>query len=176
MSKQYFEKFDWIKEAENAKTLSYFSIEKNSFFKKEVLEEFNNILKNSENRFRLSLHTQWDDDLHSMIIAMKKNCYVYPHKHKKSESYQIIQGKALLIYFNDSGQVEKYAVLSPKDTIVALVNADKYHALISLEDTIYTETRLGPFISNSDSLFAEWMKEENKDEYMKNIANNILGE
>lgn len=174
MNKKYFEDFDWIKKAENAKSLSYFSTKKNSFFSKELLKEFRLILKSSEDRFRLSLHNKSEDDLHSMIIAMKKDSYIYPHKHQKSESYQIIEGKALLIYFNDLGEIEKYTILSDKNSIVALVNKNKYHALISLEDTIYNETRLGPFIPQNDSIFAKWIK-ENKEEYMKNLVKSILG-
>lgn len=175
MSKLYFQKYEWIEEAENAKTLSYFSTKKNSVFSNEIMREFKYILENHEDRFRLSLHNKWDDDLHCMVIAMKKNCFVYPHKHLKSESYQIIQGKALLLYFNDLGEVEQTTTLSPEDGIIALVKHDTYHALISLEDTIYHETRLGPFISQSDSIFANWIVGD-KDKYMENLANKVLKE
>lgn len=158
--KKYFKSFDFIKQAENAKSLSFFSTIKNASFSKELYDEFSSILQNDEERFRISLHTSSEDDLHNMIIGMKKSSRVYPHKHLRSESYQIIKGKMLLVYFDDNGNIINKVLMSPKDTLVTRVDGGTYHGVVTIEDTVYHETRLGPFISQTDSIFATW--EEDK--------------
>jgi len=154
MSKKYFKSFDFIKQADGAKSLSFFTTKSNGILSKELYDEFTSILKNDEERFRISLHTSSEDDLHNMIIGMKKSSLVEPHKHKKSESYHIIKGKMLLVYFNEDGSIDKKIIMSLNDTIVSRVNGGYYHGVIALEDTIYHESRLGPFISATDSEFA----------------------
>jgi cupin fold WbuC family metalloprotein len=159
-SKKYFKSFDFIKQAYGAKSLSFFTTEQNGSFSKELYNEFSNILENYEDRFRVSLHTSSEDDLHNMIIAMKHGTRVYPHKHERSESYQIVKGKMILVYFDENGSVNKKVLMSQNDTLVARVDVGSYHGIIALEDVIYHETRLGPFISQSDSVFASWNKEK----------------
>ena len=159
-SKKYFKSFDFIKQATGAKSLSFFTTTNNGLFSKELYDEFSSILQNDEERFRVSLHTSSKDDLHNMIIGMRKSSRVYPHKHKRSESYHILKGKMLLIFFNEDGSVDKKITMSPHDTIIARVDAGSYHAVIALKNVIYHETRLGPFIAEGDSIFAT--REKNK--------------
>jgi len=175
MSKEYFKNFKWIKKVDNAKSLSFISNDRNGILSHNLYLEIIDILKDKENRFRVSLHHNNDDDLHNMIIGMKKGSYVYPHKHHKSESYHIIEGKIVLIYFNNDGSILKTSILNKDFDLVARVNKNTYHALISLEDTIYHETRIGPFISEGDSIFANWYLPNTKDEYMKQLEKTILG-
>ncbi len=156
MEKTYFKKFKWIKQAKNAKSLSFYSDIANSSFSNDLYKEFKKILNNHEERFRISLHTSSESDLHNMIIAMKKNNYVFPHKHAKSESYQIIKGSLLLIYFTEEGELKKTILLNKKENLLARVEKDTYHAAISIKDTIYHETRLGPFDPKNDSIIPKW--------------------
>lgn len=172
MSEKYFKDFNWIEEIPNAKSLSYCSTKKDASFSKKLKDEFIYILSRYEDRFRLLLHTNVDDDLHNMVIAMKKNSYVYPHKHDKSESYQIISGKMALIYFKDNGKIDNISILSCDDTIVARVDNDRFHASVALEDTIYNETRIGPFVSQTDSIYPSWC-EKNDDKFMDSILDTI---
>jgi len=174
MNKKYFKDFEWIKEVQDAKSLSFASSEKNASFSLKLKQEFLNILNNFESRFRISLHTSSKDDLHNMIIGIQKDNFVYPHRHQKSESYHIIEGKMALIYFYDNGDIDNILILDSNDILVARVDKDVYHASIALTDTIYHETRIGPFISQGDSEFAEWISED-KDSYMRSIMKNIKG-
>lgn len=160
--KKYFKSFDWIRQVDNAKSLSFVSTRVNEVFSQELYKEFKNILANDEDRFRVSLHRCKEDDLHNMIIAMKKESRVLPHKHKKSESYHLIEGKMLLFYFDIEGNVDKKITMSPEDTIVARVDKDSFHAIIALEDVIYHETRIGPFIAKDDSIFANFSKDKQR--------------
>lgn len=168
MTTDYFKDFKGIKLAKNAKSLSYFSENKNANLSQNLLNHMIYILRNKEDRFRISLHTSSDDDLHNMIIAIKKNNFVYPHKHSKSESYHILKGSVLLIYFNDNGKVINCIELNSDNYLIARVDKHQYHALISLEDSIYHETRIGPFIAKEDSIFAKWIG-ESPDNYMNNL-------
>lgn len=160
MSK-YFKNFKNIKKAENAKSLSYFCTNENSSFDFKIYKEFKNILSNSESRFRISLHINPSIDLHNMIIGLKKGEIVNPHKHKKSESYHIIKGKMLLIYFNKYGEKTKEIKLNKKHSLIARVDKNQYHMIVALEDTIYHETRIGPFDPKSDSKELKSFKYEN---------------
>ncbi len=174
MTKKYFKNFEWIKKAQNAKSLSFFSTVKNASFSFALKQEFLNILNNFESRFRISLHTSSEDDLHNMIIGIRKNSFVYPHKHQKSESYHILEGKMALIYFHNSGDIDNILILNSNDILIARVDKGVYHASIALSNTIYHETRVGPFISQGDSEFADWVTED-KDDYMRSIMNSIKG-
>jgi cupin fold WbuC family metalloprotein len=171
--KQYFKNFNSIEQVQNAKSLSFFTKEDCGVLTQDIFNEFENILQNNEENFRLSLHNSITQQLHNMIIGMKKNKYVYPHKHAKEESYHIIKGKVLLIYFQDNSDIKKSVILEHSKSLVARVDKNTYHALIALQDSIFHEVRLGPFISNGDSIFPNWHK-ENPSLYMKNLQKSII--
>ena len=172
MQRDYFDDFKYIRKAKGAKTLSYNITCKDAYFSKELKERFLHVLKNHESRFRISLHTSPEEELHDMIIGMRKGSFVYPHKHQKSESYHIIEGKVVLVYFDEDGNITDTVIMSKDDTVVARADKESYHALIALSDTIYHECRIGPFVPDSDSVFAPWCK-ENKEHFMNDIMNKI---
>lgn len=128
----------------------------NNIFSKKIEKEFTNILRNSSEKFRLLLHNDKNCDLHNMIIGLKKNDNFPPHKHVKTESYHIIEGKLKIVYFKEDGHIEKSIILSTLDNPLARVDKNQYHAIIALTDVIYNETRIGPFVSNEDSIYPDW--------------------
>ena len=153
---KYFDSFSNICKVDGAKSLSYQYELKNGQFDFKLLKEFKKVIK-IENTFRLLLHPSPQSDLHDMVIAMKNNTCVLPHKHHKSESYHIMDGEMLLVYFSDDGQINNFVKLSHQDTFVARVDSDQYHGVIALSEyIIFHETRIGPFHRNSDSVFATW--------------------
>ena len=171
---QYFNNFSMIKEVPNAKSLTYCYSDENTQFNDDLLLEFRKILK-VEHTFRLLLHTSAQDTLHNMIIAMDNAKFVYPHKHEKSESYHIIEGSLLLVYFKENGEISKFIVLSKKDTIISRVDRNQYHAIIALSDyAIFHEIRTGPFKTATDSFFAPWI-DEDKNAYMNKLLNTYKG-
>lgn len=172
--KKYFKNFDYIKEVEGARTLSFISTTKNTPLSHALLLEFEDILQNHEERFRISLHNSSEDDLHNMIIGMKKGSFVFPHKHKKSESYQIIKGEMALLYFSEDGVLREELLLAEGKHLVARVEGGSYHAAIALRDTIYHETRLGPFRPKDDSFFAPCLPKE-KETYMRQFISKVQG-
>ena len=151
------QKYRWIQKVDDAKTLTYKTLRPNSCFTAEMLSDFQkNLQENRVDRFRILLHPNQDDKLHDMIIAMQKNTHVKPHKHKNSESYHILSGSMLLIYFDDDGNAIDAISMGLKDNLIVRVDASSYHAAVALEDTVYHESRIGPFIADTDSDFATW--------------------
>ena len=158
---------------DNAKTLSYILKGDNRYFDNKLLSLFKTELI-EEDIFRVLLHNDVQSELHNMIIALKRNKFIYPHKHVKSESYQIIEGKMALIYFSQSGNIENYVILSINAHLISRVDKNQYHAIIVLSDyVIYHETRVGPFESKNDSTTPSWLEEETKDIFMKNMVKTL---
>jgi len=170
-TQQYFQSFHNISKIKNAKSLSFQCTEKNATFNIELLKEFKLILQ-YENIFRILFHSKIEDNLHDMVIALNKESLIYPHKHEKEETYHIIIGKMLLVYFTEKGEIDNTVLLSNNDILIARVDKETYHAIIVIEDAIYHETRVGPFITKTDSTYPDWCK--NKDIFMKNIVNEVL--
>ena len=169
-NKSYFKEYKDIEEIIDAKSLSFKYHGKNIQFDHFLLKEFLNILEH-ENTFRLLLHNSTQSDLHNMVIAMDKSRYVFPHKHEKSESYQIIEGEMLLIYFEENGEIEKFVKLSQNSTLISRVDAGQFHGIIPLSGyVVYHETRIGPFEKDKDSIFSIWSG-ENRVAYMKKLLN-----
>lgn len=169
-NKSYFKEYKDIEEIIDAKSLSFKYHGKNIQFDHFLLKEFLNILEH-ENTFRLLLHNSTQSDLHNMVIAMDESRYVFPHKHEKSESYQIIEGEMLLIYFEENGDINKFVKLSKNDSLISRVDNHYFHGIIPLSKyIIYHETRIGPFEKDKDSFFATWSG-KNDVAYMKKILN-----
>lgn len=159
-----------IKKIHCANTSTYLIKGENTVFHKSLLQECTNLLK-TEEISRFLLHDSINSDLHNMVISIKKETFIYPHKHEKTESYHILEGDLLLVYFEDNGNIKKYVRLSPSNTLIARVDQKQYHAIIILSEyAIFHEIRLGPFEQNHDSTFANWSElEQEKVLYMKNI-------
>jgi cupin fold WbuC family metalloprotein len=57
-------------------------------------------------RARICAHRDNDDELHEMLIAISKDSYIRPHRHRaKIESFHVIEGVVDVVIFTDSGTV-----------------------------------------------------------------------
>jgi len=115
---------------------------------------------NSRQRVRLCSHPDLTDKLHEMIIVIRKNICVPPHKHpKKSESIHIIEGLADVVIFNDDGTINQVLPLGEYGSgrfFYCRMNSSVYHTLlIRSEFLIFHETTNGPFQKDSTQ-FAPW--------------------
>ena len=128
-------------------------------------------------RSRICIHKSDKELIHQMIIAMPRNHYVQPHKHtQKSETYQVIEGEALFVQFNERGSIDQINPLNPKNYFFK-PSEYKYHTLIVLSDFfVFTETTNGPFEPNTN-IPAPWAPSENEDEkiakYQQRLTNHI---
>ncbi len=115
-------------------------------------------------RVRICAHQNSDEPLHEMIIALKQNTYIRPHKHlKKSESFHIVEGEVDVVALDDAGGIREIIKLgepaSGKNFYYRLSTAVFHTLLIRSNLLILHETTNGPF-QTGDAIFAAWAPEE----------------
>jgi cupin fold WbuC family metalloprotein len=113
--------------------------------------------KNQRGRARICAHRQSSDLLHEMLIAIRRNSYVHPHKHReKSESFHIIDGFVDIVIFNEEGMIEDVLSLGPTGTGRACfyrLSEPRFHTLIiRTEQVVIHEVTNGPFIKGQTIL------------------------
>ena len=78
-----------------------------------------------------------------MLNCIEPGSYFRPHKHLnplKREIYIILQGKAIVIQFDDPGNIEDYFILDPSIGNYGVeIPPAKYHTLIVLKTTVIYE-------------------------------------
>ena len=135
--------------------------------------------QNSRQRMRLCLHKDTSDDVHEMIIAMSKSCYVRPHKHmNKTESFHMIRGSLWLFVFDDRGAViEKFKMSDNRDNgfLVYRLEKNYWHTIIPISDfVVFHEVRKGPFKGKGDSIFPSWAPKEEEVEKAREFLKKII--
>jgi len=128
-------------------------------------------------RTRFCAHRDMDDQLHEMLIALKRDTYIRPHKHlSKSESFHIIEGEVDVVVFDDAGNATD--VIRMGDYQSGLIfyyrlSEPCYHTLhIRSETLVLHETTNGPF-QPSDTTFAPWAPEESDPASVANFMNRL---
>lgn len=130
------------------------------------LESLKIAAKNSTlRRSRLCLHRNTSDQVQEMVIAFCKDSYVRPHRHiNKSESFHVIEGELLVVFFDNSGSIMRRIEMGPigtGKTFLYRLNADLWHTVVPLSDyVILHETTNGPFIK-SEGDYATWSPMDN---------------
>lgn len=125
------------------------------------LQELANLgLATKEQRTRLCVHENADSLVHEMFIIHTRDTYVRPHRHRtKSESFQVLQGNASLILFNDAGEITQISALgdvASGDCFYFKMPAKVWHMLvIHSEVLVFKEVTQGPFDSD-DCEFPDW--------------------
>jgi cupin fold WbuC family metalloprotein len=120
--------------------------------------------RNPRHRARLCAHKDGQDRIHEMLIALSQDVYIRPHKHlSKSESFHIISGSAIVIYFDDAGAIADVIHVGDFESGRAFYfrnDGDRYHTqIITSPFLVFHETTNGPF-SRLDTVFAPWSPEE----------------
>ena len=120
--------------------------------------------RNVRQRARICAHRNPEDRLHEMLIVLTKEAYIRPHKHlNKTESLHVIDGTALVIYFDDDGNIGEVVRIGQYKSghQFYVRNEDsRYHMQIIMSDyLVFHEVTNGPF-NRSDTLFAPWAPEE----------------
>jgi cupin fold WbuC family metalloprotein len=115
---------------------------------------------NLSGRIRLCSHPALTNKLHEMIIILRKNAFVQPHKHpQKSESIHIIEGVADVVVFNDDGIINQILPLGDYGSgrkFYCRMNSTVFHTLLTRSDyLIFHETINGPF-KKDISQFPPW--------------------
>ena len=73
--------------------------------------------------------------------------------------------------FNDSGEVIEHVVLDAEEgSYGAELNPNTWHSMIALEeDSVLYEIKQGPFIEDTEKVFASWAPEEGSEDARKYI-------
>ena len=120
--------------------------------------------KSPRHRARICAHPGNESRIHEMLIVLTDQVYIRPHKHlKKSESFHVVEGSAMVIYFKDSGEIAE--VIQVGDAASGrpfyFRNEDeRFHMqIITSRFLVFHEVTDGPF-NRADTVFAPWSPDE----------------
>jgi cupin fold WbuC family metalloprotein len=121
-------------------------------------------IKNPRGRARICAHKSPEDSLHEMIIAIRSDSYIRPHRHKnKVESFHLIEGEADVVILSDEGEIEKIIRLGHENNFFYRLETPRYHTLIIHSDVLVIhEITNGPFDAEA-SEFASFSPSEQSD-------------
>jgi cupin fold WbuC family metalloprotein len=114
-------------------------------------------------RMNYNLHAELDDPVQRLCIDFEPGTYVRPHRHpQRWECLFILSGSALLLIFDDDGEVVQRATLSTEGPVHGLeLPANTWHTLAGLESgTVLFEVKQGPYIKPDEKDFAAWAPAE----------------
>lgn len=138
--------------------------------------------KNStRKRVNHNFHEDYTDPINRMLNALEPETYCQPHKHEnpdKREVFIVLKGKMAVFFFDDSGNITNYNLLSPNSENYGVdIPAGVWHTLVSLESgSVAYEVKDGPYQKEIDKNFASWApKEEDKEaiSYLKKLKDFI---
>ena len=147
-----------------------------------LLEQLSQKAKNApRKRMNHNFHQTSEDLLNRMLNAMEPATYVRPHKHEnpdKREAFVILKGSFLIISFDEQGHITDHVLLSRESGVYGLeIPPRTYHTLICLEEgSVLYELKDGPYIPQTDKIFAPWAPEEgspNAQAYNQKILNQL---
>lgn len=158
-SKINLESAESVHLSEKGLSPAYFCKKAPAFLDRALIEELKAASTRLGNRnVRLCLHEDPASTLHDMIVLIRRGGYYAPHKHiSKSETYHIVDGRAVLFLFDDAGKVRETTVLEPSGNFIYRVGINMFHTMVPLTETlVYHESRPGPFAAGGDSVFPSW--------------------
>jgi cupin fold WbuC family metalloprotein len=111
--------------------------------------------------YRFHEHT---DPVQRMINAIVPGSYITPHKHEnpdKVEMIAILAGKAAVVHFSDTGQVQDVFVLDENGPIRGVdIPPRLYHNFVALTPCAVLEIIQGPYQAETHKKFASWAPHE----------------
>jgi len=101
-------------------------------------------------RARLNLHHSEEDLVQEMLIAFCGDSLNPPHRHLgKSESLHVVQGRALIVFFDENGATQRQIVIGGVGTgfpALYRLAGPQWHTVIPLDDMVVIhEVSTGPF-------------------------------
>lgn len=128
-------------------------------------------------RSRICAHRHPEDLLHEMFIALSKQTYIQPHRHRqKSESFHIIEGTVDVVLFEDDGAIHDVVRLGCFGSGRACfyrLDSLRYHTLlIRSELLVMHEVTNGPF-DRELTEYAPFAPDEKDLELIKNYEQRL---
>jgi cupin fold WbuC family metalloprotein len=98
-----------------------------------------------------------------MLICLARNCYIRPHRHRKTESALVLRGECDLVLFDEQGEIQDVRTLSAAGSGRAFfmrLSEPTYHTyLLRTDFLLFLETTPGP-LDRSLTEFAPWAPAE----------------
>jgi cupin fold WbuC family metalloprotein len=120
-------------------------------------------MESPKGRARINMHPSADDLLHEMIIAVRKDSYIRPHRHPgKSEAFHLIDGAVDIVVLDDHGDIIEVVPLMAGRMGAFYYRMSKpfFHTLLIRSDMIVVhEITNGPFVPAA-TVFADFAPEE----------------
>ena len=110
-------------------------------------------IRNPRGRARICAHKNPTDTLHEMLIAIRTDSYIRPHRHHdKVESFHLIEGTADVVILNEQGDITDIVSLGENGTFYYRLDTPRYHTLlINSPVLVIHEITNGPFdLAQSD--------------------------
>lgn len=133
--------------------------------------------KDSSGKCTMCLHNDTREHVHEMVNVYPKDSYVRPHSHPfKTETKMIIEGKLLVVIFDEAGEILDEFVLQKDGVFTARLDKEIIHTNIPLTDVVFHEVISGPFVGKDDSVFPEWAPGLDDEDGIIKIMNQIYQE
>jgi len=128
-------------------------------------------LNNARGRARICAHKSTSDTLHEMIIAIRADSYIRPHRHpNKVESFHLIEGDVDVIILSDAGDIEDIVRLGKNKNFYYRLNVPHYHTLLIQSPVVVVhEITNGPFEAKSND-FGTFSPEEHTEGVFQYVA------
>ncbi len=131
----------------------------------------------SRRRKNYNFHDSLDANVQRMLNAIDPHTYVQPHKHEnpdKVEVFIIMTGRALVVEFDDNGDITSHCLLNASEGVLATEIAPRtWHTIISMvTGTVVYELKDGPYSVLDDKNFAQWAPKEGDidcDDYIQSV-------
>lgn len=113
-----------------------------------------------------NLHSDLNESIHRLCIAVEQGSYVRPHRHfintPKWELLTILRGKISVLTFLESGEVSGRYDLNANGDLKSLeLPPETMHTFVSMESgTVLLEVKLGPYIYPDEKDFVLWAPKE----------------
>ncbi len=116
-------------------------------------------------RMNYNLHPAPDDPVQRLCNAIEPGTYIRPHRHAGPPTWEVfimLRGAAVLLFFDDRGEVIERTVLSAGgDVVAAEIAPGTWHTMASLEPgTVFFEVKQGPYVPPSGQNVAAWSPAE----------------
>jgi len=118
----------------------------------------------TKKRARICAHKDSSAAIQEMIIAIRKDSYIAPHRHKnKCESFHLIDGCADIVVFEDDGKILKVIRFSRESIFYYRLESALFHTIIvRSERIVFHEVTNGPFLANGTEYATFAPKEDGK--------------
>lgn len=110
-------------------------------------------------RMNSNLHTDLNDPVQRLAIAMEPDTLIMPHRHPHTwEVLTALKGRFTVLLFDDAGSVTERAELG-EDSSVLEIPAGGWHAVLSRDvGAVIFEVKHGPYAPIAEADLAAWGK------------------